>query len=200
VCRCSSVYLLLFDSISFKIRPTFTAQCSGCVMYMYFCIVFVYIFFILQENGGNICIHKICSRDGYLFPLLRPVPTYNRKHSSPSDFHILLLPIFSAKLIHSMFLNIKLKKQQTYVNSRIFGDLEGSQNCSLLQFITFLNSKRVGKNSRLLFKNVNIRIFIIIPLSVVLYGYETWYQTLRKKHRLRMRTGCWVYMDLRKLK
>jgi hypothetical protein len=37
---------------------------------------------------------------------------------------------------------------------------------------------------RLLSKNVKIRIYKIIILSVVLYGYETWSLTLREVHRL----------------
>jgi hypothetical protein len=36
-------------------------------------------------------------------------------------------------------------------------------------------------SSRLLSKNVNIRIYNTIILSVVLYGYETWSLTLREK-------------------
>jgi hypothetical protein len=41
-------------------------------------------------------------------------------------------------------------------------------------------------SSRLLLKNVNIRILKTIILPVVLYGYETWSLTLREEHRLRV--------------
>jgi hypothetical protein len=39
-------------------------------------------------------------------------------------------------------------------------------------------------SSRLLYKNVKIRIYKIIILSVVLYGYDAWSLTLREVHRL----------------
>jgi hypothetical protein len=38
----------------------------------------------------------------------------------------------------------------------------------------------------LLSKNIKIRIYTTIILPVVLYGCETWFITLRKKHRLRV--------------
>jgi hypothetical protein len=41
-------------------------------------------------------------------------------------------------------------------------------------------------SSRLLSKNVNIRIYKIILLPVVLYGSEIWSLTLREEHRLRV--------------
>jgi hypothetical protein len=41
-------------------------------------------------------------------------------------------------------------------------------------------------SSRLLPKNVKIRIYETIILPVVLHGCETWSLTLREKHRLRM--------------
>jgi hypothetical protein len=41
-------------------------------------------------------------------------------------------------------------------------------------------------SSHLLSKNLKIRIYKTIILSVVLYGRETWYQTLREEHRLRV--------------
>jgi hypothetical protein len=40
-------------------------------------------------------------------------------------------------------------------------------------------------SSRLLSKNLKIRIYKTIILSVVLHGCETWSLTLREKHRLR---------------
>jgi hypothetical protein len=41
-------------------------------------------------------------------------------------------------------------------------------------------------SSRLLSKNVKIRIYKTIILPVVLYGCESWYVTLREEHRLRV--------------
>src|SRR5215510_11040039 len=40
--------------------------------------------------------------------------------------------------------------------------------------------------SRLLYKNLKIKIYRTIILPAVLYGCETWSLTLRKEHRLRM--------------
>jgi hypothetical protein len=41
-------------------------------------------------------------------------------------------------------------------------------------------------SSRLLSKNIKIRIYKSIILPVVLYRYETWSLTLREEHRLRV--------------
>jgi hypothetical protein len=41
-------------------------------------------------------------------------------------------------------------------------------------------------SSRLLSKNLKIRIYNTIVLPVVLYGRETWSVTLREEHRLRV--------------
>jgi hypothetical protein len=41
-------------------------------------------------------------------------------------------------------------------------------------------------SSRLLPKNITIRIYKTITLPVVLYGCETWSLTLREEHRLRV--------------
>jgi hypothetical protein len=41
-------------------------------------------------------------------------------------------------------------------------------------------------SSRLLLKNLKIRIYKTIILPVVLYGCETWSLTLREQHRLRV--------------
>jgi hypothetical protein len=41
-------------------------------------------------------------------------------------------------------------------------------------------------SSRLLFKNIKIKIYKTIILPVVLYGWETWCPALREKHRLRV--------------
>ena len=41
-------------------------------------------------------------------------------------------------------------------------------------------------SSRLLSKNLKIKIYRTIILPVVLYGWETWSLTLREKHRLKV--------------
>jgi hypothetical protein len=41
-------------------------------------------------------------------------------------------------------------------------------------------------SSRLLSRNVKVKICKTIILPVVLYGCETWFLTLREEHRLRM--------------
>jgi hypothetical protein len=41
-------------------------------------------------------------------------------------------------------------------------------------------------SSRLLSRNVKVKIYKTIILPVVLYGCETWYLTLREEHRLRV--------------
>jgi hypothetical protein len=57
--------------------------------------------------------------------------------------------------------------------------------------------------SRLLSKNIKVRIYKTIILPVILYGCETWSLTLREEHRLRVlrrifgpmrdeETGFWI--------
>jgi hypothetical protein len=41
-------------------------------------------------------------------------------------------------------------------------------------------------SSRLLSRNVKVKIYKTIILPVILYGYETWSLTLREEHRLRV--------------
>jgi hypothetical protein len=50
----------------------------------------------------------------------------------------------------------------------------------------FYHSVQNLLSSRLLSKNVKIRIYKIIILPVVLHGRETWSLTLRGEHRLRV--------------
>jgi len=53
-------------------------------------------------------------------------------------------------------------------------------------------------SSSLLSKNLTIKIYRTIILSVVLYGCETWSLTLREERRLRMFERCWgEYLALR---
>jgi hypothetical protein len=41
-------------------------------------------------------------------------------------------------------------------------------------------------SSRLISKNLKTKIYKTVILLVVLYGYETWFLTLREEHRLRV--------------
>jgi hypothetical protein len=57
-------------------------------------------------------------------------------------------------------------------------------------------------SSRLLSKNIKIRIYKTIILPVVLYGCETWSLTLREEHRLRVFENRVLseYLDRREMK
>jgi hypothetical protein len=48
------------------------------------------------------------------------------------------------------------------------------------------HSVQILSSSRLLSKNLKIRIYKTLILPVVLYGCETWSLTLREEHRLRV--------------
>jgi hypothetical protein len=50
---------------------------------------------------------------------------------------------------------------------------------AIIQFRIFLSS-------RLISKNIKIKIYKTVILPVVLYGCETWSLTLREEHRLRV--------------
>jgi hypothetical protein len=51
---------------------------------------------------------------------------------------------------------------------------------------SFSNSVQNLLSSRLISKNLQIKIYETVILSVVLYGCETWSLTLREEHRLRV--------------
>jgi hypothetical protein len=66
------------------------------------------------------------------------------------------------------------------------------QNCIHEEIKSRLNSGNACYHSvqsllscRLLSRNVKVKIYKTIILSVVLYGCETWSLTLREEHRLR---------------
>jgi hypothetical protein len=79
---------------------------------------------------------------------------------------------------------------------KYLGTIPTDKNCmySYEEIKTRLNSrnacyhsfKSLLLSSRLLFRNVWVKIHRIILLSVVLYGCETWSLTLREEHRLKM--------------
>jgi hypothetical protein len=66
------------------------------------------------------------------------------------------------------------------------------QNCIHEEIKSRLNSENACYHlvqsllsSRLLSRNVKVKIYKTINLPVVLYGHETWSLTLREEHRLR---------------
>jgi hypothetical protein len=65
---------------------------------------------------------------------------------------------------------------QNLINEEIKGTLNSGNVC--------YNSLRNLCSSRLPPKNVKIKIYTIIVLPVVLYGYETWFLTIREENRL----------------
>jgi hypothetical protein len=67
------------------------------------------------------------------------------------------------------------------------------QNCMHEEIKSRLNSGNASYNSvqsllyvRLLSRNIKVKIYKTIILSVVLYGCETWSLALREEHRLRV--------------
>jgi hypothetical protein len=54
-------------------------------------------------------------------------------------------------------------------------------------------------SSRLLSRNVKVKVYKTVVLPVVLYGFETWSLMLREEHRLRvfenrvLRRAFWTY-------
>jgi hypothetical protein len=52
--------------------------------------------------------------------------------------------------------------------------------------IACYHSVLIHPSSHLLSKNVKVRIYKIIILLVVLYGYETWSLTLKEENKLRV--------------
>jgi hypothetical protein len=76
---------------------------------------------------------------------------------------------------------------------RYLGTAVTNQNLVQEEFRKILNSGNACYHSvqnllstRLLSKNINIRLYKTIILPVVPYGCETWSLTLREEHRLRV--------------
>jgi hypothetical protein len=55
-------------------------------------------------------------------------------------------------------------------------------------------------SSRLLSKNVKIKIYKTVLLPVVFYGCATWSLPLREEHGLRVLECCGEYLDQREMK
>jgi hypothetical protein len=76
---------------------------------------------------------------------------------------------------------------------RYLGTTPTDQNCMHEEINSRLNSGNACYHSvqsllssRLLCRNVKVKIYETIILPVVLYGCETWSLTLREEHRLRV--------------
>ena len=69
-------------------------------------------------------------------------------------------------------------KDQNYIQEVIKNRLESGNACCY--------SVQNDLSSRLLSKQLKIKIYRTIILPVVLYGYETWSFTLREEGRLRL--------------
>jgi hypothetical protein len=67
---------------------------------------------------------------------------------------------------------------QNYVLEEIKGRLKSGNAC--------YHSVQIVLPSSLLSKNLNIKLYRFITVSVVLYGCETWSLTLREERRLRV--------------
>jgi hypothetical protein len=94
------------------------------------------------------------------------------------------------------------QKQSINIANRSFEDVAKfmymgttltDQNCMHEEIKSRLNSGNACYNSvqsllssRLLSSNLNVKIYETTILPVVLHGCETWYLTLREKHRLRV--------------
>jgi hypothetical protein len=72
----------------------------------------------------------------------------------------------------------KTVTNQNFIQEEIKGRLNSGNAC--------YHSVQRLLSSRLLSKNVKIRIYRTIILHVVLYGRETWSLTLKEEHRLRV--------------
>jgi hypothetical protein len=81
------------------------------------------------------------------------------------------------------------KEVQQRNRQLLYPDLSQRTETGLSEYEARLQHDIIGQNnllsSRLLSKNLKIRIYKTIILPVVLYGWETWSLTLREKHRLR---------------
>jgi hypothetical protein len=73
-----------------------------------------------------------------------------------------------------------------YHKDHFVNNLEGKNHCLFWESYGSLQYTMRKMPSRLLLKNVKIRINKTIILSVVLYGCETWSLTLREEYRVRV--------------
>lgn len=72
--RLFTCYCLIRLVIRYALRSLLNAWVASFMCIFVLCL-YIYIY-ILQENGGNKCIHKICPRVVNMYSSLSPVPTY----------------------------------------------------------------------------------------------------------------------------
>jgi hypothetical protein len=93
----------------------------------------------------------------------------------------------------SNYIRVANKSFEKVAKFKYFGVTLTDQNCIHEEIRSRLNLGNACYHavqnllsSRLLSRNVKIKIYRIIILPVVLYGCETWSLTLREEHRLRV--------------
>jgi hypothetical protein len=112
-------------------------------------------------------------------PLIRAVVSEFDKVVEMSGLDKALISLFT-KLLHALVARI-LVFNDSCCNSRGMKRQEVGENSGNACYHSVQNLL----SSRLMSKNIKVRIYRTIILPVVLYGCETWYLTLREEHRLK---------------
>jgi hypothetical protein len=93
----------------------------------------------------------------------------------------------------SNYIRVANKSFENVEKFKCFGSTLRDQNCIHEEIRSRLNSGNASYHavqnllfSRLLYRNVKIKIYKTIILPAVLYGCETLYLTLREEHRMRI--------------
>jgi hypothetical protein len=126
---------------------------------------------------------------GHLLPLHPKLPSHQK-------FITLTKYLFMSRhqtAGQSNYIRVANKSFERVAKCKYLGSTLTDQNCIRKEIRSRLNSGNACYHavqnllsSRLLSRNVKIKIYKTIILRVVLYGCETWSVTLRKEHRLRV--------------
>jgi hypothetical protein len=112
----------------------------------------------------------------------RPTPTLSRYPNSGQNQNIRIANESFEKVATFKYLGATLTNQND-IRDEIKSRLNSGNACYY--------SVQNLLSSRLISKNLKIKIYKTVILPVVLYGCETWSLTLGKEHRLRvLRTEC----------